>query len=324
MNKIFNKNDYKLNDKVYKVIIDTDPGVDDAACLIYAFFDENIDIKLFTTVVGNTSLDKTTRNLLHLMDIFEVDIPVAQGAAKAMTRESINAEFIHQKEGLGGYEPSPNSTRKLLEVDAVEAMYQVLKQGDGDIIPIILGPQTNLGLLFLRHPDIIEKIPQIVFMGGSPFGNPDYPDHISFNISSDPEAFKIVLDSKIPLVMVPSDLGRRKAHLSEEFVNSLAEINDAGKLLADMYSKYWEPDYPDKRVATNDTLALFALCYPKMFKFERVSVSVDLLDAPGKTFVDFDGKGNVLFISDIDREAFLKLLISDLKKLNNKKLKIQN
>ena len=62
MDKIFNKNDYKLDDKIYKVIIDTDPGVDDAACLIYAFFDENIDIKLITSVVGNTSLDKTTRN----------------------------------------------------------------------------------------------------------------------------------------------------------------------------------------------------------------------------------------------------------------------
>ncbi len=320
MDKLFDKTYYRLNDKVHKVIIDTDPGVDDAACLIYAFFDENIDIKLITSVVGNTSLDKTTRNLLHLMDLFDVDIPVARGAQKAMHRESINAEFIHQKEGLGGYEPAKISKRKLLDIDAIEAMYNVLKEGDGDIIPIILGPQTNLGLLLTKHPDVIEKIPYIVFMGGSPFGNPKYPDHISFNISSDPEAFKIVLDSKIPLVMVPSDVGRRKAHLNEEFVNGLAEINDAGKLLAQMYSKYWEPNYPDKRVATNDSLALFALCYPKMFEFEKVSVSVDLEDAPGKTIVDFDGKGNVLFITDVDRKAFLNLLISDLKKLDNKRL----
>ena len=122
MDKIFNKNDYKLDNKIYKVIIDTDPGVDDAACLIYAFFDENIDIKLLTSVVGNTSLDKTTRNLLHLMDIFDIDIPVARGASKAMARESINAEFIHQKEGLGGYEPTGEVTRKLLDIDAIEAM----------------------------------------------------------------------------------------------------------------------------------------------------------------------------------------------------------
>lgn len=316
MKKNFDKNDYKISNEKYKVIIDTDPGVDDAACLIYAFFDENIDIKLLTTVVGNTSLDKTTRNLLHLMDIFNIDIPVARGAAKAMMRESINAEFIHQKEGLGGYIPTQCFKQKIMNIDAVEAMYEVIKNGDGDIIPIILGPQTNLGYLLTKHPDIIKKIPQIIFMGGSPFGNPEYPDHISFNISSDPEAFKIVLDSKIPLIMVPSDIGRRKAHLSENFVNDLANINDAGKLLKQMYSKYWEPNYPDKRVATNDSLALFALVYPKMFKFERVSVSVDLQNTPGKTFIDFDGKGNVLFIKDVDREAFLNLLISDLKKIN--------
>lgn len=320
MNKIFDKSIYTDINKKYKVIIDTDPGVDDAACLIYAFFDENIEIKLFTTVVGNTSLDKTTRNLLHLMDLFNVDVPVARGAVKAMKRESINAEFIHQKEGLGGYIPSEKTKRPLMDIDAVEAMYQVLKNGDSDIIPIVLGPQTNIGLLLTKHPDVIEKIPKIIFMGGSPYGNPDYPDHISFNISSDPEAFKIVLDSKIPLVMVPSDVGRRKAHLSEEFVNDLAEINDAGKLLAKMYSKYWEPDYPDKRVATNDTLALFALVYPKMFTFERVSVSVDLECLPGKTIIDFDGKGNVLFIKDVDREAFLNLLVSDIKKLNDIKI----
>ena len=322
MENIFNKNDYKEKNEKYKVIIDTDPGVDDAACLIYAFFDENIDIKLMTTVVGNTSLDKTTRNLLHLLDLFGLNLPVARGASKAMERQSINAEFIHQEEGLGGYEPPETSDRRLLDKHAVIAMRDIIMQGDGDIVPIVLGPQTNLGLLISNFPEVVKKIPKIVFMGGSPFGHPTYPDHISFNLSSDPEAFKIVLDSKIPLIMIPSDLGRRKAHLDEEFVNKLATMNDAGKLLSKMYSKYWEPGYPDKRVATNDTLALFALVYPKMFKTERVSVSVNTSDAPGKTLIDFNGKGNTLFATDVDRKAFLSLLVSDLKKLDLVKLNI--
>ncbi|MBQ7339743.1 MAG: nucleoside hydrolase [Clostridia bacterium] len=314
----FDKNIYRDNLSVQKVIIDTDPGVDDEACLLYAFFEENIDIKLLTSVVGNTTLEKTTRNLLHLMDICGIDVPVAKGKEKAMERESINAEFIHQKEGLGGYVP-PNETKvKLLELDGVEAMRKVIMEGDGDIVPIILGPQTNIGHLLKEHPEVIKKIPKIVFMGGSPFGHPNYPDHISFNISSDPEAFKIVLDSKIPLVMIPSDVGRRKAHLNEEFVNGLAKINKAGEILAQSYSKYWEPGYPDKRVATNDTLALFALVYPKMFTFARVSVTVDLVETPGKTLVDFDGVGNVLMVTDLDREAFLQLLLEDIKNIKVK------
>lgn len=320
MNKIFNKTNYLKDERVYKVIIDTDPGVDDVACLVYAFFDEYIDIKLLTTVAGNISVEKTTRNLLHLLDVFDLDIPVAKGAFKPMQRESINAEFIHQVEGLGGYTPK-SSSRKLLDKHAVDAMYEVIMQGDGDIIPIILGPQTNIGYLIQQHPDVVEKIPKIVFMGGSPFGHPDYPDHISFNISSDPEAFKIVLDSGIPLIMVPSDVGRRKAHLSEDFVNMLGKMNDAGKLLADMYSKYWEPGYPDKRVATNDSLALFVLVYPKMFTLKKVCVNVELKDMPGKTLVDFNECGNVQMITDVDRDAFLMLLVSDLEKLNGRTLK---
>ena len=82
-----------------------------------------------------------------------------------------------------------------------------------------------------------------------------------------------------------------------------------------MYSKYWEPGYEDKRVATNDTLALFALVYPKMFEFKRVSVEVDLVETPGKTFVDFDGVGNVLMVTDLNRQAFLDLLVSDLQNI---------
>ena len=310
-------------DKI-KVIIDTDPGVDDAACLVYALFDKKIDIQLLTTVVGNVKIETATRNLLHLLDIFNIDLPVAQGADKALTRTSPTAEHIHKKEGMGGYLPPKHTIHKVLDEDAIEAMYKVLREGDGDIVPIILGPHTNMALLFQKHPDIISKIPKIVYMGGSPFGLPGYPDHISFNISSDPEAFKIVLDSKIPLVMVPSNIGRRKAHLDEDYVYEMKEINDVGKLLFEMYSQYWEPGYEDKRIATNDTCALFALTYPKLFKTKKINISVDIDETPGKTFVNYNNKGNVALVTDVKRNKFLKLLRKDLEKLNHIKLNLKD
>lgn len=311
----------KVNGK-YKVIIDTDPGVDDSVCLIYAFFDNNIDIKLLTSVVGNVSIDTATRNLLHLVDLYNVNIPVAKGESKAMERVSPTAEFIHQKEGLGGYIPPKHVPHQVVKEDAVTAMYNIIMAGDGDIIPIVLGPHTNVGMLLKKHPEVIPKIPKIVFMGGSPFGTPGYPDHISFNISSDPEAFKIVLDSKIPLIMLPSSIGRRHAHLDEAYVNKLKKVNDTGKLMNIMYSLYWEPGYPDKRVATNDICALFALVYPEIFKSEKVNVTVDLKDVPGKTWVEFTKDGNVDLITDLDREKFLKILDEDLEHLNGIKLNI--
>lgn len=309
-----------MNQEKIKVIIDTDPGVDDSACLVHALISDKIDIKLFTTVAGNVKVTTSTRNLLHILDVLDKDIPVAKGASKAMFRISPTAEFLHRKEGMGGYIPPKETIHKTVKENAVEAMYKVLNEGDGDIIPIVLGPHTNMGLLFQKHPDIISKIPKIVFMGGSPYGLPGYPDHISFNVSTDPEAFKIVLDSKIPLVMVPSNIGRRKAHLDEKYVYNLKKINDIGKLLFKMYTMYWEPGFPDKRIATNDTCALFALITPKLFKTRKIDLSVDVQECPGKTIGDYNQNGNITLVTDVKRNKFLKLLKKELKKLNHIKL----
>ena len=304
----------------HKIIIDTDPGVDDSVCLIYALTDEHVETLLLTTVVGNISIETATRNALHLLDVLQKDVPVAKGQPTAMFRKSATAEFIHQKEGLGGYIPPATVKRKTLDIDAVEAMYQTLKAGDGDITILALGPQTNLGVLLSKHPDIIPKIPKIVFMGGSPFGMEGYPDHISFNISCDPEAFQIVLDSKIPLMMLPSDVGRRKAHLDETYVNGLKEVNDIGKLMYMMYGQYWEPGYPDKRVATNDVCAYFALVYPQMFTTKKCNLTVNTTDSPGKTLVEFCDDGQVELVSQVDRPAFIALLNEHLKKLDSIKI----
>ena len=315
----FDKNIYRDTTKPVKVIIDTDPGVDDTACLIYAMFDENVEIKLLTTVAGNVGIDVSTRNLLHVLDLFDKDIPVAKGASRALLRDSETAEFIHQKSGMGGYTPT-ESNRKLLEKDAIEAMYETIMAGDGDIAIVVLGPHTNIAGLIIRHPDVVSKIPKIAFMGGSPFGNPDYPDHISFNISSDPEAFKVVLLSGIPLLMCPSHMGRRKAHLDEEFVYGLEKINDVGKFLYTMYSAYWEPAYADKRITTNDTCTLLALVYPKLFIMKKVDADVNTCLTPGKTDIRFTSNGKIDFVHDVDREEFLKFLTTELNDMSEVKI----
>lgn len=303
--------------KKYKVIIDTDPGVDDAACLILALNDKKLDIKLLTTVVGNLPVEKCTRNLLHILDKFNLDFPVAQGQAKALTRNSPTAEYVHGVEGLGGYKPPKRIKHKLLDIDAVDAMYNVLKEGNGDIIPLVLGPHTNIALLLERYPDIKNKIPKIIFMGGAPYGMKGYPLHISFNISSDPEAFKIVLDSKIPLVMVPSDMGRNKAHLTEEMVLKIKDQNEVGSFMFEMFDKYWEHGYPDKRIATNDTCAYMYLIHPHFFKTMRVNLTVDTDKEPGKIIATPDKKGHVLMTTSVKRNKFIKVFMKKVKELDS-------
>lgn len=324
MTKNFNKDDYRIDQNVIKVIIDCDPGVDDSACITYSLFDDNIDVKLITTVAGNVNVDLTTRNALHLLDLLGVDIPVAKGAEKPLKRQIKTAEDIHQVDGFGGYIPPKSTRNKPLDIDAVEAMYQVLMAGDGDIIPVLLGPQTNMANLLIRHPEVISKIPKIVMMGGAPHGNPDYPAHISFNLSTDPDAFKVVLDSKIPLIMIPSVMGREWAHLTADFVENLKKINDVGNFLSIAYSKYYEPRYlPEKRVTTNDTCTLFALVYPKMFSFIKANASVDTQEFFGRTIIDFTPNGNIEFANGVDREAFLNLLIDELHKLDHIKIPLK-
>ena len=254
--------------------------------------------------------------MLHLLDKFNVDFPVAKGCAKAMERTTPTAENVHQKEGMGGYIPPKTTKHKILEEDAVEAMYRIISEGDGDIIPIILGPHTNIATLIVKHPDVVSKIPRIIFMGGSPYGLPGFPDHISFNIRSDPEAFKIVLDSKIPLVMIPSDMGRRKAYLTEEMVYQIRDTNDVGKFMFTMYDKYWERFFPDKRIATNDTCAYFYLIRPDLFTCKRISMTVDLDETPGKTIVNYDKKGHILLTVAVKRKQFLNLYMKKLKELD--------
>lgn len=304
-----------------KVIIDTDPGVDDAACLVFALFDKSLDIKLITSVSGNVNVNTATRNCLHILDLFGVDLPVAMGASKAMARISPNAEHIHSIEGLGGYNPPKITIKKVIENDAVEEMYRILNEGDGDIIPMLLGPQTNMGLLLQKHPDIIKKIPKIIFMGGSPFGVKGFPNHISFNISFDPEAMQIVLDSKIPLVMIPSDMGRRKAYLTEDIVYNMKNTNEVGEFLFEMYDKYWEPGFDDKRIATNDTCAYIYLTHPELFTLEKAFVTVDVGKDAGKTLVDFNENGNVEIAVAVDREKFINLLNDKLHSFDNFHLK---
>ncbi|MBO5395215.1 MAG: nucleoside hydrolase [Clostridia bacterium] len=302
-----------MKNKKIKVIIDTDPGVDDTAGLLLALYDKRLDIQLITTVVGNVKLKTATRNALHILDKFNIDIPVAMGAEKAMQRTSPTAEHVHKKEGMGGYIPPKTTNRQVIEEDAVEAMYRVLKEGNGDIELLVLGPHTNVGTLFQKHPDIISKVPRVVFMGGSPFGIPGFPDHISFNISSDPEAFQIVLDSKLPLVMVPSNIGRRKAHLTEEIVLGIKERNDVGAFLFEMFDQYWERGFPDKRIATNDTCAYMYMVYPELFKIEQADIVVDCDKEPGKTFAHFNKKGQVSVVVDVKRKKFLKLIAKMIK-----------
>ena len=289
-------------------IIDSDPGVDDTAAIALSLYDDYMDIKLITTVNGNLDLNSVTRNALHVLELFNrTDIPLAKGATKPMNpkRKPQDATFIHQKDGMGNYTPPKEVKTKPISKSAVEAMYETIKKYAGDISIIVLGPHTNLGNLIKKHPDVVGMISHIYTEGCAAYGNKiekHWKNYISFNASSDPEALEIVVNSGIPITIIPSRMGRELANFTEEEVFKIRDINDVGKFLFEMYNGYWEHGYPDRRIATNDTCAVLSMRFPELFKTKRAFVTVDTDKMPGKTTFKFSKKGNVEYCYKVDRK----------------------
>ena len=288
------------------------------------YCNKSIDIKLITTTSGNVGVERATRNILHLLDLFDLDIPVAKGASKAMFRESIDASFLHGKEGMGGYVPPKTTKRQVIDSNAVDAIYSLICKYPNEITILVWGPHTNIAMLLEKYPECARLIKQIIFMGGSPYDTPGVPQHISFNIKSDPEAFKIVVESGIPMVMAPSNMGRYKVYLTEEQVKLMGKMNDVTKFLVKTYQTYWEPRVlqvlGEKRIATNDTCALYYLINPNLFVTYNAELKVDLEEEfLGRTYAKFGKNGHIKIMMEADRYKFINKFFKDLKKLDKLK-----
>lgn len=306
--------------KKINCIIDTDPGVDDAVAIALSLYDDLMDIKLITTVAGNLDLSIVSRNALHVLEKFKrTDIPLALGAKKAMGKSMPNAAFIHQNNGMGGYNPPEKVDLQPIKQSAVDAMYEVIKQHPNDICIIALGPHTNLGQLIKDHPDVVNMISHIYCEGCAPYGKKNegrWTNYISFNASYDAIAMKIVMESGIPITIIPSRMGRELANFNEEEVFKIREINDVGKFFFEMYNSYWEHNYEDRRIATNDTCACLALRFPKLFKTRKATVYVNTTDMYGRTDFKFTKKGNVNYIYKVNKKKMHEYYFNAIKKLD--------
>lgn len=304
--------------KKFKVIIDTDPGVDDTNALVYVLNDAQFDIKLFTVSHGNIDIDNAARNLCHILDLFHKDIPVVKGYDKRLSGNTEDASFLHTKEGLGGYVPPKTTKHQLIDMDAADAIYEVLKKYPKEITLIVLGPHTNVAHLLQKHPDAKDLIKNILMMGGAPMGIKANPNHNSFNIRTDAVAFDYTVKSRIPTVMVPSSIGRDCGHLTEDDVNKVQKLGDIGNFLVKTYETYWEPNYVDRRIATNDLAAVYYLTHPKFYKTKRADITVDV--NTGKTTADFKRKGYFKIVLGLKRKKFLKLVFDKLEEMKDIKL----
>ncbi|WP_105648792.1 ribonucleoside hydrolase RihC [Cronobacter dublinensis] len=288
------------------IILDTDPGIDDAVAIAAALFSPEIDLQLITTVAGNVSVEKTTRNALQLLHFWQADVPVAQGAATPLTRPLRDAASIHGESGMDGYD-FPAHDRQTLNVPAFQAMYERLMASPEPLTLVTIGPLTNIALLLTHYPACTAKINRLVMMGGSA-GRGNFTPNAEFNIAIDPEAAARVFESDIEIVMCGLDV-THQAVLTPDYLAALPALNRTGQLLHALFSHY-RAGSMTTGLRMHDLCAIAWLLRPELFTLKRCFVAVETRGdyTAGTTVVDIEGRlnrpANAQVALDIDVAAF--------------------
>lgn len=301
------------------IIIDTDPGIDDAVALAIALYSEKLDVRLITTVAGNVGLDKVTFNALRLLKFFNKNVPVALGADRPLIKEPIDASDIHGSTGMDGFEFEEPSEELVLKENAVNAMHRVIMDSKEPMTLVPIGPLTNIALLLKMYPEVKNNIAEIVFMGGSASrGNAGVMSE--FNIFADPEAAKIVFQSELPIVMVGLDVGL-KALVYPEDSAQLKDMNKTGNMIYQLFQKY-RGGSMKTGLKMYDSTAIAYLLQPEMFQVVDTFLDVELHGTmtTGCTIVDLKGylgkPHNAKVCIDIDPDLFKQWFMDSLKKCN--------
>lgn len=308
-----------------RIILDCDPGHDDAIAIMLACASEELEVLGLTTVAGNQTGEKTLQNALRILTLIKEDLPVAAGFDKPLLRELVTAPEIHGETGLDGAElPDPNI--KPLAIHAVEFIIKNLLAAEDQIYLVATGPLTNIAGAIMLMPKIKEKIKKIVLMGGG-IHDSNVTPAAEFNIYVDPEAAKIVFESGIPITMVGLD-ATNKALFTDEDISQLEKLG--GKIstvTAQLLRYYSERVKSTVRISgapLHDPLAVAAVIDPNIL--ETVSLHVDVETqgefTRGATVADLHGvthkQPNAEVAFGLDLRKFKKLIFEAIRKLDKR------
>ena len=289
------------------VIIDTDPGIDDALAIAIALFSDELDVRLITTVAGNVSLKNVTNNTLKLLNFFEKDIPVAVGAAQPLIEPLVDASNVHGASGMEGFDFPEPKTDLLLKDHAVNAMRKVIMESEEPVTLVPIAPMTNIALLLAMYPEVKKNIREIVMMGGSA-GRGNKGVLSEFNVATDPEAAKIVFDSGLPIVMAGLDVGW-SALVYPQDSEKMLDMGKTGQMAYCLFKRYRGGSF-NTGLKMYDSCAMAYLLCPEMFKVEETFVDIELNGemTRGCTVVDLKGylkkAPNAKVCTAIDGEKF--------------------
>jgi purine nucleosidase len=275
-----------------RLIIDTDPGIDDSLAILLALASPEVKLEALTVVSGNSTAQQGVINALGVLELVKsVEIPVAQGATIPLIQPLLVATETHGEVGIG-YARLPLPSRKPVQQHAVDLIIDMVLSNPGEISLVAIGPLTNIALAVRLEPRIVEAVREVIIMGGAIRAGGNTTPLAEYNIYCDPHAAHIVFHSGLPITLVPLDV-TYQAILTRKDVDRLLEIQSPiSRFIADATRFYMEFHNEYQKIegcVINDPLALALTFAPDLVDTERLFVDVDISGgvSMGKTFADF-------------------------------------
>ncbi|MFN4153240.1 MAG: nucleoside hydrolase [Paracoccaceae bacterium] len=309
-----------------KIIIDTDPGQDDAIAILLALASpEEVDVLGITAVAGNVALALTARNVRIVCELAgKPETRVFAGCDRPLARDPLTAENVHGETGLDGPQLA-DPTMPLQAQHGVDFIIETLRREPANTVTLCpLGPLTNIATAMQRAPDIIDRIQEIVLMGGAYFEVGNVTPAAEFNIYVDPQAAEIVFKSGAPLVVMPLDV-THKALTTRERIEAFRALNtEPGRMVAewsDFFARFDSQKYGSDGAPLHDPCVIAWLIRPELFQGRRINVEIETSSelTMGMTVADWwgvtDRPANAMFVGSLDADAFFALLTERIARL---------
>lgn len=308
-----------------KIIIDTDPGQDDAVAILLALASPELQVLGITVVAGNVPLPLTLRNTCQIVELSgRDDVPVHAGCDRPLVRPLVTAENVHGTSGLDGI-VLPEPALRPQPGHAVDFIIDTLRsEPAGSVTLVPIGPLTNVATAFRRAPDIVSRVQQIVLMGGAYFEVGNVTPAAEFNVYVDPEAASEVFASGIPLVVVPLD-ATHQALTSRDWIEGMRALpGRCGPAVAswtDFFERFDKEKYGSQGAPLHDPCTIAWLLRPDLFTGRQINVEIELEGrfTAGMTVADWWGvtnrPPNALFIRHVDRDGLFEMLTERLSRL---------
>ena len=303
-----------------KIIIDTDPGQDDAVAILLALASpKDLDVLGIVAVAGNVPLDLTEKNARIVCELAgKTDVRVFAGCDRPLGRPLVTAEHVHGKSGLDG--PNlPDPTMPLQPQHGVDFIIDTLRNEPANTVTLcVLGPLTNIATAFKKAPDIVNRVQQVVLMGGAYFEVGNITPTAEFNIYVDPQAADIVFKSGIDIVVMPLDV-THKALVTQARNDAFRALGTPAGIavaqMTDFFERFDKEKYGSTGAPLHDPCVTAYLIAPDLFKGRHINVEIEVKSelTMGMTVADWwgvtDRPANATFIGDLDADGFFALLV---------------